>query len=225
MIGTIVNVIAIIIGSLIGILFNKFIPKRVKEIIFQALGLSTILIGMQLALKTENVLLVIFSLIIGGIIGELIHIEKKLKKFGISLKKKLKSKDSKFVEGFVTTSLLFCVGAMAIVGSIEDGINNNPSILLTKSLLDGFASIAFASALGFGVMFSAIPILIYQGGLTLLAVYIKQYLTPSAITEMSAVGGLLIIGIGLSLLNIKKIKIGNLLPSVLVAAILAIIFM
>ena len=143
----------------------------------------------------------------------------------ISLKKKLKSKDSKFVEGFVTTSLLFCVGAMAIVGSIEDGINNNPSILLTKSLLDGFASIAFASALGFGVMFSAIPILIYQGGLTLLAVYIKQYLTPSAITEMSAVGGLLIIGIGLSLLNIKKIKIGNLLPSVLVAAILAIIFM
>ncbi len=223
--GTIVNVIAIIVGSLIGLFFAKFIPEKVKKIIFQALGLSTILIGLQMAFKTNNLLILIFSLVIGGIIGEAIDLEKRLNLFGEKLKKKLKSKNKTFVEGFVTASLIFCVGAMAIVGSIEDGIHNDQTILYTKSLLDGFASIAFSSALGIGVLFSAIPILIYQGLITFLAQYIKDILTAAAITEMTAAGGMLIFGIGLNVLEIKNIKVGNLLPAVIVAIILASIFM
>jgi hypothetical protein len=224
MLGTVVNVFAIIAGSLIGVFFNKFIPERIKKILFQALGLSTILIGITMAIKTQNVLIVIFSLVLGGVIGELINIEKQLDRFGDYLKSKIKAKDSTFVEAFVTASLIFCVGAMAIMGSIEDGINHNYSVLYTKSLLDGVASIAFSSALGIGVIFSAIPILIYQGGITLLAGFIKEYLTQAAITEMSATGGLLILGIGLSILEIKIIKVGNLLPAILIAAILALVF-
>jgi uncharacterized membrane protein YqgA involved in biofilm formation len=224
MFGTIVNVAAIIFGSVVGILFNRFISEKVKKILFQALGLSTLLIGIQLSLKTNNPLIVIFSLVIGGIIGETIGIEERLTSFGEFLKKKIKSKDSNFVEGFVSASLIFCVGAMAILGSIEDGINGNQTILYTKSLLDGITSIAFSSALGIGVAFSSIPIIIYQGAITFFASYIKTYLTSGAIAEMSATGGLLIIGISLQLLDIKKLKVSNLLPSIIVAAVLALIF-
>lgn len=224
MLGTIVNAAAVIAGSLIGVFFNKHIPKRIKDILFQALGLVTILIGLSMAFKTNNILIVIFSMILGGVIGELLDIEKRLDDLGNFLKSKIKSKDSTFVEGFVTASLIFCVGAMAIMGSIEDGINNDQTILFTKSLLDGTAAIAFSSALGIGVLFSAIPVLIYQGSLTMLAGYLKEYLTQAAITEMSATGGLLIFGIGLTILEIKKIKIGNLLPAIVVAAVLALFF-
>jgi uncharacterized membrane protein YqgA involved in biofilm formation len=223
--GTIINVIAIILGSSIGIFFSKLIPEKIKNIIFQALGLSTILIGLQMAFKTGNLLILIFSLLIGGIIGESVDLEKRLNLLGEALKKKLKSKNKTFVEGFVTASLVFCIGAMAIVGSIQDGINNDQTVLYTKSLLDGFASIAFSSALGIGVVFSVIPILLYQGGITLLAVYLKDFLTQAVITEMTAVGGMLIFGIGLNILKIKNIKVGNLLPSVLVAVILALMIM
>lgn len=220
--GTIINIIAIILGSLVGVFFSKIIPEKIKNIIFQALGLSTILIGIQMAFKTNNLLILIFSLLIGGIIGEIIDLEKRLNSFGGFIRKKIKSKNKTFVEGFVTASLVFCIGAMAIIGSIQDGINNDQTVLYTKSLLDGFASIAFSSALGIGVAFSVIPILIYQGGITLLAVYLKDFLTPSVIAEMTAVGGMLIFGIGLNILKIKNIKVGNLLPSVLVAIILAL---
>ncbi|MBN2421860.1 DUF554 domain-containing protein [Candidatus Woesearchaeota archaeon] len=223
--GTIVNAGAIIIGSLLGILFNRYINENIKKLLMQALGLSTLLIGFSLAFKTNNVMIVIFSLIIGGIMGELINLDKKLTLLGEYIKKKVKSKESTFVEGFVTASLIYCIGAMAIIGAIEDGINNNPSILYTKALLDGTASIAFSSALGIGVMFSFLPIILYQGGITLLAVYIRTYLTESIITEISATGGLLIVGIGLTLLEIKKIKLSNLLPSVVVALILGLIFL
>jgi uncharacterized membrane protein YqgA involved in biofilm formation len=222
--GTIVNVGAVIAGSLIGVFFNRFIPERIKKILFQALGLATILIGLTMAFKTQNVLIVIFSLVLGGVIGELIDIEKRLDRFGEYLKSKIKSKDSTFVEAFVTSSLIFCVGAMAIMGSIDDGLNGNYALLYTKSMLDGTAAIAFSSALGIGVIFSAIPILIYQGGITLLASYIKEYLTQAAITEMTSTGGLLILGIGFNVLEIKKIKIGNLLPAIVIAAVLALIF-
>jgi uncharacterized membrane protein YqgA involved in biofilm formation len=222
--GTIVNSIAIIIGSIIGLLFNKLITKNIKKIIMQALGLGVIIIGIQMALKTQNVLILIFSLIIGGIIGEIIDLEKRLDSLGEFFKKKTKSKQSRFVEGFVSSSLIFCIGAMAIVGSIEDGINNNPSILYTKALLDGSASIAFSSVLGLGVLFSFIPVFIYQTLITLIAFYAKEFLTQTVINEISATGGILIIGIGITILEIKKIKIGNLLPSIIVALILALFF-
>ncbi|MFH0875263.1 MAG: DUF554 domain-containing protein [archaeon] len=221
MIGTIVNVAAIIAGSLIGIIFNKIIPDRIKQIVFQALGLSTIILGIMLGIKTQNPLILIFSLVIGGIIGEMFDIEKKLEELGSFVKKKVKSKEAKFVEGFVTSSLVFCVGALAIVGSIEDGINNDQTLLYTKSMLDGFASIAFSSAMGIGVIFSAIPILLYQGGITLLSKVAENYLSEAAITEMSAAGGLLIIGIGINILEIKKIKVSNMLPAILVALLLS----
>jgi uncharacterized membrane protein YqgA involved in biofilm formation len=224
--GTIVNVIAIIAGSSIGfILKNKF-PEKVNNIIMQALGLCSLLIGMQMALKTANLLLVIFSLVIGGIIGELIGLEDGLEKIGKKLKTKFSGKVSskRFVEGFITTSLLFCVGSMAIVGSLQEGLNGNPDILYTKSLLDGITSIAFSAAMGLGVMFSAIPTFLYQGGITLLAHLIRDFLTLEVINEITGVGGILVLGIGFNLLELKKIKVGNLLPSLLIVFLLAQLF-
>jgi len=224
--GTIVNVIAIIAGSSIGfILKNKF-PEKVNNIIMQALGLCSLLIGMQMALKTANILLVIFSLVIGGIVGELIGLEDGLEKIGKKLKTKFSGKVSskRFVEGFITTSLLFCVGSMAIVGSLQEGLNGNPELLYTKSLLDGITSIAFSAAMGLGVMFSAIPTFLYQGGITLLAHLIRDFLTLEVINEITGVGGILVLGIGFNLLELKKIKVGNLLPSLLIVFLLAQLF-
>jgi len=189
----------------------------------QALGLTSLLIGLQMALKTNNILLVIFSLVIGGIIGEVMGIEEGLEGFGKRVQLKLKSNTTseRFVEGFVTASLLYCVGSMAIMGALKEGISGNPDILYTKSLLDGLTSIAFTAAMGIGVLFSVIPVFLYQGGITMLARLIKDFLSPEVINEMTAVGGILILGIGFELLKIKKIKIGNLLPAILIAAFLA----
>ena len=224
--GTIVNVIAIFLGCSVGFILKSKFPEKIGKIVMQALGLASLLIGMQMALKTDNILLLIFSLTIGGIIGEVIGIEEGLEKFGERVKLKFKSSNSseRFVEGFVTASLLYCVGSMAIMGALKEGLSGNPDILYTKSLLDGLTSIAFTAAMGLGVLFSAIPVFLYQGGITLLARSIKDFLSPEVINEMTAVGGILILGIGFGLLKIKKIKIGNLLPAILVAAFLAATF-
>jgi len=181
---------------------------------------------MQMAIKADNILLVIFSLVIGGVIGEIIDIEAGLERFGERIKRKFKSNNTseRFVEGFLTASLLYCVGSMAIMGAIKEGLSGNPDILYAKSLLDGVTSIAFTAAMGIGVLFSAIPVFLYQGGITLLSRTIKDFLSPEIINEMTAVGGILIWGIGFGLLGIKKIKVGNLLPAILVAAFLAAIF-
>lgn len=224
--GTIVNVIAIFLGCLVGFILKSRFPKKIGKVIMQALGLATLLIGAQMALKTNNILLVIFSLVIGGVIGEIIGIEEGLERFGERIKLKFKSNDTseRFVEGFVTASLLYCVGSMAIMGALEEGLSGNADILYTKSLIDGVTSLAFAAAMGIGVLFSVIPVFLYQGGITLLSRLIKDFLSPEVINEMTAVGGILMLGIGFGLLEIKKIKIGNLLPAILVAALLAVIF-
>lgn len=224
--GTIVNVIAIIAGSSIGFFLKNKFPEKVNNIIIQALGLCSLLIGMQMALKTANILLVIFSLVIGGIVGELIGLEDGLEKIGKKMKTKFSGKVSskRFVEGFITTSLLFCVGSMAIVGSLQEGLNGNPELLYTKSLLDGITSIAFSAAMGLGVMFSAIPTFLYQGGITLLAHLIRDFLTLEVINEITGVGGILVLGIGFNLLELKKIKVGNFLPSLLIVFLLAQLF-
>ena len=224
--GTVVNVIAIFLGCFVGYILKSKFPEKIGKIVMQALGLSSLLIGMQMALKTDNILLLIFSLVIGGIIGEIIGIEEGLERFGEIVKLKLKNNTTseRFVEGFVTASLLYCVGSMAIMGALKEGLSGNPDILYTKSLLDGITSIAFTAAMGIGVVFSAIPVFLYQGGITLLARLIKDFLSPEIINEMTAVGGILILGIGFGLLEIKKIKIGNLLPAILVAALLAAVF-
>jgi len=224
--GTIVNVIAIFLGCSLGFILKSKFPEKIGKIVMQALGLASLLIGIQMALKTNNILLLIFSLVIGGIIGEIMGIEEGLERFGERVKLKLKSNTTseKFVEGFVTASLLYCVGSMAIMGALKEGISGNPDILYTKSLLDGLTSIAFTAAMGIGVLFSVIPVFLYQGGITILAQLIKDFLSPEVINEMTAVGGILILGIGFELLKIKKIKIGNLLPAILISAFLAAIF-
>lgn len=219
--GTIVNFFAIIIGSILGIVFKGKFSKKIQVTIIQGLGIAVVLIGIQMALKTDNVLLIIFSLVIGGVIGELIDIEKRLNHFGVYIKNRFNSENDFFVQGFVQASLVFCIGALAVMGSIQEGLNNDPSILYNKSMLDGFSSIAFAATSGIGVLFSAIPVLLYQGSITVLASTADKYLTDIMIREMTATGGLLIFAIGLDLIGVAKVKVGNMLPSLLVVVFLS----
>lgn len=223
MIGTLVNVASVLAGSTVGILFKGKFPEKIQTTVIHGISLAVILIGMQMALsieKSPDILLVIFSLVIGAVIGELLSLEKRLNDFGEGLKDKFGSTDDLFVQGFVQASLIYCVGAMAIMGSIQDGLNNDPSILFTKSLLDGITSIAFAASTGIGVAFSIIPILLYQGSITLAAGWAAVYLTEDMIRIMTASGGLLIAAIGFNMLGVSKVKTGNLLPALLVAVIL-----
>lgn len=222
--GTIVNVIAIVVGSLMGRYLGHFFPERIRRTIIAGLGLAVLLIGTQLALQSNNVLIVIGSLLIGGIIGEVLGIEAGLENVGHRLQQRFKDAGN-VAEAFVTASLLYCIGAMAIMGSIQDGLGETPSILYAKSALDGIASIALTSTLGIGVIFSIIPLMIYQGFITLSAGWVQGLLTDPVVAEMNAVGGLLILAIGLDVLGIKKLPIGNLLPGVFVAPVLVWVFL
>jgi len=224
MLGTIANVVAIILGGILGILIKSRFPKKVNNIIFQVIGLFTITLGITMAIKTNNILIVAFSLIIGSVVGEIIDIEKYLESFSERLKNKLKNSSDKFTEGFITATLIYCIGPMAILGSIEEGLGNPPNLLFAKSVLDGVASIALASALGIGVIFSTIPLLIYQGGITLFASYVSNYLSDALIIELSAVGGILLLGLGMNIAEIKKFKVVNMLPSLLVVLVLSYFF-
>jgi hypothetical protein len=224
MIGTIVNVGAVLAGSTVGILFRGKFPEKIQNSVIHGISLAVLLIGFQMAFsieKSEDILLVIFSLVIGAVIGEVLEIEKKLNDFGQGIKEKIGGKDDLFVQGFVQASLIYCVGAMAIMGSIQDGLNGDPSILFTKSLLDGTTAVAFAASTGIGVAFSVIPIFIYQGSITILAGWAEAFLTQDMIRIMTSTGGLLIAAIGFNMLGKSKIKTGNLLPSLAVAVILA----
>ncbi len=217
MFGTIVNTLAIIAGSLLGLLFSKGIPENYKEIILSAVGLSVILIGIKSSLVSDSLMVVIFSIILGAILGEGLKIEKRLEGLGAYLESKVvtKSSDSSsFARGFVTASLVFCVGSMAIVGSLESGLTGNHQTLLAKSVLDGVTSIIFASAMGLGVMFSGFAVFFYQGMITLTAVFMKNFLVAETIEQMTSVGGLLIVAIGFNMLKITKIRVGNLIPGI-----------
>jgi uncharacterized protein len=222
--GTLVNTATVIIGSLVGLAVGSRFTDKIKTIVLQALGLCTLLIGMKMASKTENILIVIGSLALGGIVGELLKIEDGLEKIGDIIKSKVKSESKTFVLGFVTASLVFCVGPMTIVGSLEDGISGHADTLYAKSMLDGFASIAFASSLGVGVFFSFLTVLVFQGALTLLGSQLTFLLNPRILNELTATGGLMILGIGFYLLDIKRIKVGNFLPALIFVIILALIF-
>ncbi|BHH84998.1 DUF554 domain-containing protein [Desulforhopalus sp. 52FAK] len=217
MLGTIVNALAIIAGSLLGLLFSKGISKNYEEIILSGVGLSVMLIGIKSALTSDNLMIVIFSVIIGAILGEWLKIETKLEKFGAFLESRVTSKSSdnrSFAKGFVTASLVFCVGSMAIVGSLESGLTGNHQTLFAKSVLDGVTSIIFASAMGLGVMFSGLAVFLYQGLITVSAGLMKDLLVPETIGQMTSVGGLLILAIGMNMLKITTIRIGNLLPAI-----------
>lgn len=223
-IGTFINITAVIIGSLIGLIMGSRFPQKVKTIAFQALGLISLLLGIQMALKVENPLTLIFSILIGAVIGQLINLEKVFDTIGEYLKHKVNSKNEKFSEGLVTAFIIFCIGSMTFVGSINEGISGDKTLLLTKSVLDGFTSIALASAFGVGVIFSVIPMLIFQGGLTLFAGLFQPFFTSGLMNQLTATGGILILGIGINLLEIKQIKVINMLPALLIIILLTIIF-
>ncbi|MDO5674193.1 MAG: DUF554 domain-containing protein [bacterium] len=223
MLGTLVNAAAIVAGGLIGLFFRKGIGPRYEESIRMALGLATTLVGAKGAILAESELLVlIFSLVIGTVIGEWLDIEGRMEHFGKWLQQWLQRRmpggknggNADFGRAFVSATLLFCVGSMAIVGSLESGLSGNHQTLFAKASLDGLISVVFASSLGPGVLLSALPVLLYQGSLTLAATLLKPLLTAVTVANMSAVGGLLIVVIGGNLLGVTKIRVGNMLPAI-----------
>ncbi len=218
MFGTIVNAAAIIAGGLTGVFLKRGIPQSYMDTVMQAISLAIILIGLRGAFGSDDILLIIFSLAIGSIIGELMRIDARLEDMGNRIQRRFAGGDeeSTMAKGFVTASLIFCVGSMAIVGSLESGLTGNHQTLFAKSMLDGIAALIFASTFGIGVIFSAASVFIYQGFITISAALVKPFLTPEVIAQMSAVGGLLIMAIGINLLEIKKIRLANMLPAIFV---------
>jgi len=211
--GTIVNILAVAAGCMVGRLAGKLLSERMRDTMMAGLGMAVLLIGLQLALKSQQLMIVIGSIILGGLLGEVMNIEGRLEMFGQRLQQRFSSA-GKIAEGFVTASLLYCVGAMAIMGALQDGLGGEPTILYAKAALDGVASIALTSTLGIGVLFSIMPLLLYQGAITLAAGLATVVLTEPVVVEMNAVGGLLIIAIAFDIMGIKRLPVGNLLPGV-----------
>ena len=215
MLATIINVVLVLVGSAVGLLFRGLISQRLMSILTHALGLCVLGIGISNMLSTQNTLCVIVCMVIGAVLGNAIDIERRLEGAGDLIRSRLvkEAGSSRFTEGFVNAALLFCVGAMAITGSIEAGLNHNYSIIISKGVIDGVTAISFAATMGIGVAFSVLPLLVYQGGITLLAGWIGPYLPDAVITEMTAVGGTLIVAIAINMLELgkTKIKVGNLL--------------
>jgi len=227
MTGTILNIITVLAGTVLGVLLGNRLPADTRETVLRGLGLITLVIGIQMTFETQNILIVLGSVLVGGILGEWWHIEGALHRAGAWLEVRFNraggSGDgaARFVRGFVTASLLFCVGPMTILGSIQDGLSGDFRLLAIKSMLDGFAALAFASSLGIGVGFSALAILLIQGSISLLAVQAQAVLTGPMIAEMTATGGVLIMGLAFStLLEIKQIRVGNFLPALLIAPLI-----
>ena len=224
MLGVITNALAVIAGALIGTIFKKYIPKNLGDVLLKAVGLCVIYIGIDGALKGENTLILIISIVIGTLIGTLLKLEDRFYSFSENIEKKLVKNHSKtnqsLASGFVSASLLFCVGAMAVVGSLQAGISGDNTMLFTKSVLDGISSIVFASTMGIGVFFSSIAVFLYQGIIALLANVVSPYLTTACVNEMTSVGSILIMTIGLNMLSITKIKIMDMLPAVIIPVII-----
>ncbi|MDP2808232.1 MAG: DUF554 domain-containing protein [bacterium] len=221
MIGTIANTAAVIAGSLLGLLLHKRMPEKYSVIVMQAIGLFTLIVGLDLSFKSSHLFIVLIALVLGGLLGQWWDIEQRLEDLGKALEARFsKGKSDKFVTGFVTASLLFCIGPMTIVGCLQDGLKNDHTLLFTKSLMDGISSIALAASLGLGVLFSALTVLLYQCLLTLLAYLFQGVLPAPYIDVMSAAGGLLVLGIGLNILGNLKLKIANLLPAVFLSPLL-----
>jgi len=219
MIGTLINCAAIIAGSLVGLLLRRGMKDSISKTVMQGVGMSVILIGVTGAIETQNTLLVILSMVIGGVLGAWIDIDSRMNRLGAWAQRKLTKGDdanNTFAKGFVTASLVYCVGAMAVVGALDSGIRGDHSTLIAKAALDGITAIIFTSSLGIGVILSAVPVLIYQGSIALLGTAVAPLLSDVVVTEMSAVGGLLIMGIGINMLLDSEIKVANLLPAILI---------
>lgn len=233
--GTIVNVAAVIVGSLLGVTFRRGLPERIKQIIFQSLGLVTILLGLVNAVVvtkplpnpdavSRHVMELIFAMLIGGIVGEWLGIEQRLERLADWLKAKLKAREERFTEGLITAFLIFCIGPLTIVGSLNEGMSNDHSLLFAKSILDGFMSIALASTFGIGVFFSILPLFIFQAGISLLGWLVGDVVSEVVVNQLTAVGGLLILGLGFNILGIAKMRVANLLPALVVVVMLTLAF-
>lgn len=233
--GTLINCIAVIAGGGMGLLVKGGLPQKVSDLLMQALGLCTMFIGITGALSgmmkveegslvSQGTMLLIASLAIGAILGEFLDIEGRMEHLANRIKRIVHSEDHRFVEGFVTNALVICVGAMAVVGALQDGLTQDSSMLITKAILDGIISMVFASALGIGVLFAAIPLGVYQGSITLLASFIAPYFNDALIMNLSYVGSVLIFGVGINLLFGKQIRIGNVLPALLVPIAYSFLF-
>ncbi len=220
MIGTLVNTAAVIDGGTFGILLKKNMPERLKTIYFQAIGLFTIAIGISMVFNMQHILIVVSSLAIGSLLGEWWNLEIRVEELSVFLKFKFRIVSEKFSEGLITAFLLYCIGSMTILGAIREGMGGSSDLLLTKSLIDGFSSIILASAFGIGVLVSSIPLLIFQGGITLMAIFASSFFTSEIIQGLSSVGGILLIGLGINILEIKKLRIMNMLPALIVVVFL-----
>lgn len=228
MTGTLINVAAIIVGGLLGIFFGRRLSDNIKNTVVAGMGLFTMAIGFQMFLKTENPLVVLGALIIGALLGEWWKIEERIQSLGIWLEKRVKGssegRSSHFVRGFLSASMLFCTGPMAVLGSISDGLRGDFLTLSIKSVLDGFISIAFASTLEMGVAFSALPVFVYQGSISLLAAKLDAIISATMMGELTATGGILLMGVGISsILEIKKFSVGNFLPALAMAPLIVYI--
>jgi len=224
MLGTVVNALAVAVGGAVGLLFKNIIPEEITEALLKALGLAVISIGVKLSLAGENLTLLIISIIIGTIIGEYINIEGKLDNVGSYIENKTKNKASNVALGFVTSSLFCCVGSMAVIGSIQSGLTGNHEILFSKALIDGITAVSLSVSMGVGVIFSSISVFIYQGIITMLAGLMQSLLSDAVVNEMTAIGGIIIMAIGLNFLEIKRIKVGNMLPAIFLPIIYYMFF-
>jgi uncharacterized membrane protein YqgA involved in biofilm formation len=221
MTGTLLNVGTVLLGSCLGLLLGNRLPERIRETVLKGLGLLTLVVGMQMALKTGNVLILLGSILLGGLVGEALNIQGGLDRVGEALQTMFSSGEKRrFSEGFITASLVFCVGPMTIMGSIQDGLSGDYRLLAVKSTLDGFASLAFAAALGPGVLFAAVTVLLFQGGISLGSGFLEGLLSASMIDEMTAAGGLMVLGIGFVILDVSHPRVANFLPALGIAPVL-----
>ncbi|CAJ1000717.1 MULTISPECIES: DUF554 domain-containing protein [Bacillales] len=223
LLGTLVNTLAIAAGALLGRLLSG-IPESIRQTVMQGIALAVIVLGVKMSLDTNNILIMIVSIVLGSIIGELMGIDKNLNRLGQWLEKKMGgNRQGTIATGFVTATLVYCIGAMGVLGSLDSGLRNNHDILYTKSMLDGLSAIIFSSTLGIGVIFSAIPVFLYQGTIALLATQINSLVSPAMLeailAEVTAVGGLMIIAIGINILELRKINVANMLPALVIAAV------
>ena len=221
-VGSLLNGGVIIAGGMLGMLLGDRLPQRIRTIVFQGLGLCTLVLGFHMTLKTSNPLYMIGSVLIGGIVGEALRIEDRILRGGEVLKKAMRSGNARFTEGFLAATLLFCIGSMAIIGPLQEGLSGDRSVVLAKATLDGFASVALGAVYGSGVLFSSLPLVIYQGSITLFADSLRPYISDLLRAEIEAVGGVLIIGIGINLLELKQIRLSNLLPALAVIVVLCL---
>ena len=225
MIGVFANTVLVVVGSLLGLLLRRGIPQNIKRVIMIGLGLFTCVLGIKMGLEMERALVVVLSLVVGGVLGELLKIEGFLEGLGTKLKGVVKAhNDTSFAQGFVTASLLFCVGPMTILGSLQAGLENNPELLFVKSLMDGVSAIILCSTIGIGVIFSALIVLLYQGFLVLLAQQLQFLTDPLYLNDFTSVGGMLVFAIGLKLLDIKQLKVANFLPALVLVILFTFLF-